>query len=151
MSRHKNKSTEWLEKDDSVQSEFNNYPEPTSASSLEGTFESQNSTTWQPSERDNLYAPIILPSQKDLAVKLAPIYQKERLDEYEEDQNIFSILIGLFAGAFLGILCDWATNGFKIINGISVVFISFFFLLSVGSIFWYVKIQNRKRKIVKKY
>jgi hypothetical protein len=57
-----------------------------------------------------LKAPIIFPTPEDLTVKLVPSHLLDQLEEYRTDETTVFLLIGVFFGAILGILVNWATN-----------------------------------------
>ena len=103
-----------------------------------------DSTTWQEPIEEELTAPVKLPALESMTVQLGPVNLIERLDEYHSDENIAYTLVGLCAGAALGILGDWAVNASSPITGVSVVLVVVFVLLSIGVGFWLWRIRKRK-------
>lgn len=134
-------------------SQTGRYPHPpttTDADSPEETAPSDSSlanpdsTTWQEPIEEELTAPVKLPTPESMTVQLGPVNLIERLDEYQSDENIAYTLVGLFTGAALGILGNWAVNAGSPITGVSVVLVVVFILLSVGIGFWLWRIRKRK-------
>jgi hypothetical protein len=90
-----------------------------------------------------LKAPILIPALDDLAVPLVPSDWVYRLEEYRSDETIAFILVGLFGGAILGILGNWATNPQFEITRISFILMLLFFLLGVFACRWAFVIRAR--------
>jgi len=58
-----------------------------------------------------LRAPVILPSAKQMEVKLIPSLSFDRLQEYRQEENKWSSFAMLFLGAVLGMVTNLATGG----------------------------------------
>jgi transcriptional regulator with XRE-family HTH domain len=58
-----------------------------------------------------LRAPVILPSAKQMEVKLIPSLSFDRLQEYRQEENKWSSLAMLFLGAVMGMVTNLATGG----------------------------------------
>lgn len=55
-------------------------------------------------------APILIPSQDQLAVDLVPANLVYQLEEYRSDQMRWEAVMWAFIGAILGIIVNWITN-----------------------------------------
>ena len=98
--------------------------------------------------------PVMFPNRESVAVKFAPLDMIERLEEYQNDENFALFLLGLFIGAIIGIISNWATDKDILITKFSIILISIFLFLSVGCIIWLLITRARKtksRKKIKKY
>jgi len=97
-----------------------------------------------------LTAPVKLPPLEDMEVQLVPTHSLERLEEYRADENRYSLLIGLFGGAILGIFSNWFTNENLVITRFSVTFIILLVLLTSGSIMMSIRNSRRAQAIKNK-
>lgn len=104
-------------------------------------------TTWEESPGREITAPVELPSQEAMTVRLGPVNLIERLDEYHSDENLAHTLIGLFVGAILGIIADWFIKIPIQVTPFSVILIVILFLLTVSTIFWLIRIRKRRNNI----
>jgi hypothetical protein len=95
----------------------------------------------------DLTANIILPPRSITDVHLVPIHALERFVEYKADENIAFLLIGLFAGAAVSILVNWATNETFAPNEMSSTLLIFFIMLALLSIGWLARISSRIKKV----
>lgn len=59
----------------------------------------------------DLKAPIVLPTQKEMTVRLIPSHSFRRLEEYRAEQSKWSSWSGVFFGSILGIIINLATGG----------------------------------------
>jgi hypothetical protein len=90
-----------------------------------------------------LTARVILPRQEDMDVRLVPSHSLERLEEYRSDENKAYLLIGVFSGAILGILSNWATSESFLITRFSVVLMTLLAGLTTACIVWARTVQQR--------
>ncbi len=81
---------------------------------------------------DELSARVILPRKEDMDVPLVPSHLLDRLEEYHSDEKVIYSLIGLFGGAMLGILGNWATNESFTVTRFSVVLLVFLAILTLA-------------------
>lgn len=89
---------------------------------------------------------VILPSSDELSIHLAPIHLMQQLEEYRADEAKVHLLVGLFGGAVLGILGNWATSDLSIT--IESVFLLLIMLsLTAISVWWLKVIERRARKV----
>ena len=94
-----------------------------------------------------LTAPIKLPAPEDIEVKLVSADSLDRLDEYQNDLNVYLTLCGVFLGGFLGLLGNIFIASQPVINkevwGILMIliFISLVFGLLIK------KTLTRKEKV----
>ena len=72
---------------------------------LRGTLSDLQSTSQE------ITAPVRIPSQKDMEVKLVATTSLERLEEYRSDENIWFSLFGVCLGAVMAILINLVTGG----------------------------------------
>jgi len=107
----------------------------------------QDSTTWHDKPEEALTAPVTLPSQEAMTVRLGPINLIERLEEYQSDENLACTLIGLFVGAILGIVANWATNTPLQISSLSIVLIVLLLVLGIGGVIYLKRIYRRKESV----
>lgn len=122
-------------------------PISTGVEEVEEIIAAPDATTWHESPEDELTAPVMLPSQETLAVRLAPINLIERLEEYQTDENLAYILIGLFIGAIFGIICNWATSAPFQMSRPSIVLILLLIILAIGTGIWLYRIHKRKKSV----
>ena len=54
-----------------------------------------------------LTAPVQLPSQESITVKMAPINLVDRLEEYHSDENLGYSIFGVLLGAAFGVIVNW--------------------------------------------
>jgi hypothetical protein len=99
-----------------------------------------DSTTWQDEE---LTAPVVLPSRREMTVQLAPVNLIERFDEYKADENIAWTVIGLLVGAILGVIGNWATTEPPHISRLSVGLIIVLLIMIVPAKVWLVRLRQR--------
>jgi hypothetical protein len=97
-------------------------------------------------QTNGMSAKVILPTDDEMAVRLVPLQQVERIEEYRGDQSIFFTLVGLFGGAVLGILSNWATLQAFTMTRASLVLSALFLLLCILCGVWTVVIGRRATK-----
>jgi len=95
----------------------------------------------------NYTAPISLPRREDITVKLGPVNLIERLDEYQSDENLLTFFLGIFIGAILGIISNWATASEFVVTPFSLILLGIFISLSIASGVWLKRIRNRRKKV----
>jgi hypothetical protein len=104
---------------------------------LKGKFEEVVQLVDRAEERGKeLKARVLLPSEEDMTISLVPSHFVERLGEYYLENTVAFLLLGLFLGAVLGIVVNWATNEKFVVTNVSLVLISLFVLLATGSALW---------------
>ncbi|MDW8212707.1 MAG: hypothetical protein RMJ55_04060 [Roseiflexaceae bacterium] len=89
-------------------------------------------------------ATVILPSSDELSIRLAPIHLIQQLEEYRADEAKVHLLVGLFGGAVLGILGNWATSDLHIT--LESVFLLLIMILLTGISVWWLKVIDRRIK-----
>ena len=109
-----------------------------------------DTTTWCDRPEDTLTAPVRMPSQEAMTVRLGPINLIERLEEYQSDENLAHTFLGLFMGAILGIISNWANNTPFQISGFSAVLIVLLVILAIGVGIWLRRIRRRKESVKNK-
>lgn len=96
-----------------------------------------------------LTADIVLPSADAMAVRLVPVHQLERLEEYRSDENWGFLLIGTFLGGVLGILVNAANTDNFAFSRPSIVLMGVMFVLTVLSLLWTIRLKKRAIEITK--
>jgi hypothetical protein len=96
-----------------------------------------------------LTANIILPPRSSTDVHLVPTHSLERYIEYKADENIAFLLTGLFGGAAISVLVNWATNDAFKPNVMSTTLLLLFVLLTLLFIGWLIRIHLRIEKVSK--
>ena len=88
-----------------------------------------------------LTAPIRLPSEKDLEVKLVTVDRLDRLNEYYANESILVSLIGLTAGGGIAIVVNLVTGGIatQYFNAVTGILFASFVCFSV------LAVINRRR------
>lgn len=94
-----------------------------------------------------LTAPVKLPSREAMTVNLGPLNIVDRMEEYQADENLGHTLFGLFAGAALGILVNWATGPNAEITGASLVLLITFAVIAAAVGIWLCRIKKRKKNV----
>lgn len=110
----------------------------------------QDPTTWHDRPEEPLTAPVSLPSQEAMTVRLGPLNLIERLEEYQSDENLAHAVIGLFVGAILGIIANWATNTPFQISSFSIVLIVLLVVLAISGGCYLKRIRRRKESVKRK-
>lgn len=95
----------------------------------------------------DLTANIILPPRSVTDVHLVPTHSLERYAEYKADENIAFLLTGLFAGAAVSVLVNWATSETFKPNVMSTTLIILFLLLTILFSGWIIRINSRIKKV----
>jgi hypothetical protein len=111
------------------------------------TLADPDATTWQESPEPEITAPVKLPSQEAMTVQLGPVHFIERLEEYQSDENLGFTLIGLFIGAIIGVVINWATNEPFIVTPFSLILIGIFFIFAIGTGIWLRRTRIRRENI----
>lgn len=94
-----------------------------------------------------LSADVVLPSSKDLRVRLVPSDSLDRLEEYRSDESKAFLLTGAFLGATLGTLSNWVTQEAFEFTKASVVFMGFFVGVALLAGTWALQIGKRARRL----
>lgn len=97
-----------------------------------------------------LTADVVLPPADTMAVRLVPVHQLERLEEYRSDENWSFLFLGTFFGAILGIFSNWAANEPLTISRFSVILLILLVLLSSIMVAWLYRLRNRTNNILGK-
>jgi hypothetical protein len=97
---------------------------------------------------EDLKADLILP--EDRGIRLIMEHDVDRLEEYRSDENIAFLLIGLFAGAAVGIIVNWATDSAFAPTPISITLLLLFALLAIGASLWSYRLKRRVSSIYKR-
>lgn len=92
-------------------------------------------------------APISLPRREDITVKLGPVNLVDRLDEYQSDENLLTFFLGIFIGAIVGIVSNWATEREFVVTPFSLILLAIFAALAIGSGVWLKRIRERRKKV----
>lgn len=95
----------------------------------------------------DLTANIILPPQSMTDVHLVPTHSLERFVEYKADENIAYLLTGLFAGAAISVLVNWATDDSFNPNAMSTTLLILFTTMALLSIGWIIRTSFRIKKV----
>jgi hypothetical protein len=93
----------------------------------------------------DLTARVILP--EDIAVQLVPSNLLEHLDEVRSDENKAYLFIGVFAGAEVGIVVNWATDDQFTITRPSLVLAALFGVLLLISAGWAWLLSRRGARL----
>src|SRR5690349_9935096 len=96
---------------------------------------------------EQLKAPVSLPSEDEMTLQLVVANSIERLEEYQREQNVIFLLIGLFGGSIDGILVNWATNETFIITRFSLVLLFLFTALTIICVLFALYIHRRIKKV----
>lgn len=96
-----------------------------------------------------LSADIVLPPPDSMAVRLVPIQQIERLEEYRSDENWLYLLIGAFLGGIFGILSNWANTDKFELTRYSIVLMIILLFLTVLGVLWAIRLKKRAQSVVK--
>jgi len=94
---------------------------------------------------DSLSATVETPSPEEMVVRLVPAHRLGQLEEYRTDQSIFFGIVGLFGGAALGIVSNWATNEQYRMPRASIVLIALLLILTTFSVVWTVVLGMRAK------
>jgi hypothetical protein len=111
-------------------------------------FELKDSLTAARSTATDLTARVVLP--EDMAVQLVPSNLLEHLDEVRSDENKAYLLIGIFAGAEVGIVVNWTTDDKFTITRPSLVLMALFGVLLFISAGWAWLLNLRGTKLKKR-
>jgi len=109
-----------------------------------------DSTTWHEKPEDTLTAPVRMPSREAMTVHLGPLNLIERVEEYQADENQAHTLLGLFVGAILGIIANWATSTPFQISSFSIVLIVLLIILTISVYIWLRRIRRKKDSVKSK-
>ena len=119
-----------------------------SGEELEHRIEEMVKTATRAMERsEELKARLLLPPQDVTDVRLLPSNALERLEEYRTDENVVFLLIGVFGGAILGILSNWATSDPFVIMRFSIVLMILLGVLAGGCVWWAWRLRQRAEKV----
>ncbi len=105
-----------------------------------------NYTTYEDIE-STITAPVRLPPREAIAVQLGPVNLVNRLEEYQSDENLGHMLIGLFVGTALGILSNWVTNPDEGIAPVSVILLVFVLIIAFGVGIWLRRTKQRRSSV----
>jgi hypothetical protein len=94
---------------------------------------------------EDLKADLILPINR--GIRLFMEHDVDRLEEYRSDENIAFLLVGLFAGAAVGIVVNWATDSTFAPTPISITLLLLFAILAIGAGFWSRRLKGRVTKV----
>ncbi|HET9909035.1 MAG TPA: hypothetical protein VFQ23_20475 [Anaerolineales bacterium] len=92
---------------------------------------------------EELSARIILPPQEITDVYLIPAHSLDHLEEYRSDESFIYLLIGVFSGATLGILSNWATTEPFFITRFSIILLAILLVLTLACILWAWRLHKR--------
>lgn len=98
-------------------------------------------------QTEGLTAPVIMPTPEDMQIRLVPTHWLHRLEEYRADEGIALTAAGLFVGAILGILVNWATNEQFVVTRFSQVLMGLFAVLAVSLVLWVARTRRRATMI----
>lgn len=98
-------------------------------------------------QTDALTARILLPPSNLTDRYLVPSDSLERLEEYRSDESLAYLLVGLFAGACLGIIANWVATDPLSITIFSLILFVIFAVLSAASAFWARRIHLRSERV----
>lgn len=103
---------------------------------------------------EDLKAELELPPPEKRKIRMIPEHQVSRLEDFgsrleqhRSDENIAFLLIGLFAGAAVGIVVNWATNDTFNPTPVSITFLIFFLVLTLGAGLWTYRIHKRVSEV----
>ena len=94
---------------------------------------------------EDLTAALILP--EDRTIRLIMEHDVDRLEEYRSDENLAFLMIGLFAGAAVGIVVNWVTDSTFSPTPISITFLILFALLAGAAAYWSYRLKNRVSQV----
>jgi len=97
-----------------------------------------------------LSATVMWPSKRDMQIQLVNINSLDRLEEYRSNQGTWSAFAGLFLGAILGVLINWAT-GAAMTDAAWVLVIAFFVVSIVFGYFYHIdnmRVQRVKNQML---
>ncbi len=90
-----------------LSSKIDNLPEMGASNDKQDIEEIKKLITDASSSSKKISAPIKLPTPKDMEIRLVSADSLERMNEYQNDINIFLSLASVFLGAFLGIIINY--------------------------------------------
>lgn len=94
-----------------------------------------------------LTAPISLPPSEDMVIRLVPSFSLERLEEYRSDEGIALLVLGLFAGAFFGLLTNIVTQDVIDFSATEIVLLVLLGGLSSASAYWIRRVKKRAARV----
>ena len=108
----------------------------------------EDATTWRTSPGE-MTAPVRLPSREAMTVELRPMNLIERLDEYQSDENLAYGALGLFLGAILGIIGDWAVASYPEfeVSPLSIALVVILAVMTLAVALWLYRIRRRRNRI----
>lgn len=95
----------------------------------------------------DLTAEMILPPPEARNIRLIPEHHFDRLEEYSSDENVSYLLVGLFVGAAVGIIVNWATNDTFNPSAVSITFLAIFVALALATVAWVFRVKRRAKKV----
>lgn len=105
----------------------------------------------QAQDRSNqLTAPLILPTPEDMKIGLVPTHWLDRLEEYRSDENFVNLLIGLFGGAFLGMLGAAFLSPKDSFSTYAIAFLILLLVITISCIVFLSRIRKRTNELRQK-